>query len=80
MSAFPGSEQPRSEEEMAQRPSDLQLFTRIEGLCGQEAALHAIPHHEREEHHHQLLKEIETELDRVWELLRERAERRARHA
>jgi hypothetical protein len=80
MSVFPGSEQPRSEEEVAPRASDVDLFAHIEGLCGQEAALLAILHHERSEHEHRRLREIEAELDRVWERLRERAERRGRRA
>jgi hypothetical protein len=42
---------------------------------GEEAALLAIPHEDRSQHHHDRLKAIGGELDRAFEKLRERAER-----
>jgi hypothetical protein len=53
------------------------LFARIEGLVGQEDALLRIPARERTEEQHDRLRSIGAELDRAFEKLRERAERRA---
>jgi citrate lyase alpha subunit len=53
------------------------LFARIEGLIGEERALLDIPAAERRPEHVERLREVAHELDRIWEMLRERAERRA---
>jgi hypothetical protein len=50
-------------------------LARIEGLVGEEHALLLIPAEKREKHQHERLRAISEELDRVWEKLRERAER-----
>jgi hypothetical protein len=75
MSVFPGWwEQHRAEYSDADFPEE-GLYARIEGLAGEEDALLQIPAHERTEEHHARLGSIARELDRVWERLRERAER-----
>lgn len=56
-------------------PPALQLFARIENLVGEEARLLAIPLQHRREVHRERLREISHELDRIWEMLRERSER-----
>ncbi|MGZ4175430.1 MAG: DUF2630 family protein [Solirubrobacteraceae bacterium] len=56
-------------------PPELQLFARIENLVGEEARLLAIPLQHRREVHRERLREISHELDRIWEMLRKRAER-----
>ena len=59
---------------------ELELFARIEGLVGEEAALLAIPRQERKPEQRDRLREISAELDRIWEKLQERATRlRAKH-
>ena len=52
---------------------ELGLFARIEGLVGEEAALLAIPSHERRHEQRDRLREIAAELDRIWEKLEQRA-------
>jgi hypothetical protein len=80
MNVFPGWEQPRTPDELAPESPEIDLFARIEGLVGEETALLAIPAHERTHEHHRRLAAIGEELDRVWEKLRERAERAAHRA
>jgi hypothetical protein len=57
-------------------PPELELYARIEGLVGEEAAILAVAEEERRQEHHERLRAISAELDRIWEHLRERAERR----
>jgi hypothetical protein len=80
MSAFPGGEQPlqRDPDELL-RDGRLGLVARIEGLVGEEHALLRIPAGERSQAQHDRLHAIGTELDRVFDKLRERAERLAGH-
>ena len=80
MSAFEGLEPERGPEDYVPGSADLELFAHVEGLTGEESALLAIPQEERSRHQHERLKEIGEELDRVFEHLRERAERHARRA
>ena len=62
-------------------PPELELFARIEGLVGEEAALLAIPRQERKREQRDRLREISVELDRIWEKLQERATHlRTKHA
>jgi hypothetical protein len=76
MSVFPGWwEEHRAEYMNADLPEE-GLFARIEGLVGEEDALLRIPAHERSGEQHQRLRSIAEELDRVWEHLRDRIERR----
>ncbi|MGZ6575845.1 MAG: DUF2630 family protein, partial [Solirubrobacteraceae bacterium] len=61
-------------------PPELELFARIEGLVGEEAALLAIPRRARKREQRNRLREISAELDRIWEKLQERAAHlRAKH-
>jgi hypothetical protein len=80
MNVFEGLEPERGPEDFVPGSSDLDLFARVEGLMGEEQALLAIPHDDRAQHHHDRLKAIGDELDRVFERLRDRAERRGRPA
>jgi hypothetical protein len=51
------------------------LFARIEDLIDEEHALLLIPAAERGRRDHERLREIEDQLDRIWEKLRERSRR-----
>jgi hypothetical protein len=64
---------------MAPLPSDIGLLARIEDLVGEEHALLLIPAKERNAQQHQRLRDVGAELDRIWDKLRERAERLTRH-
>ena len=77
MNAFEGLEPQRGPEDYVPESPDLELFAHVEGLMGEEAALLAIPHQDRSQHHHERLRAIGEELDRAFEKLRERAERLA---
>jgi hypothetical protein len=70
----PGSEEflERCPEDLAPLPEDLKVFSRIEGLLGQEQALLAIPTRERTREEQGLLDAVGAELDRVAERLRMR--------
>jgi Protein of unknown function (DUF2630) len=57
---------------------DLQAYAHIEGLVGEENELLADAEKGRKEEHRERLQAITQELDRVWETLRQRAERRAK--
>jgi hypothetical protein len=58
------------------RHGGLAAYEHIEGLCGEEEALLQVPPEERDPHHHHRLKELEQELDRAFERLRHRADKR----
>jgi hypothetical protein len=66
---------PRSEPPFPSQKPDVSLFARIEGLVGEEDALLQIPPRERRAPQHDRLRAIGDELDRIWETLRDRAER-----
>jgi hypothetical protein len=51
----------------------MRIFSRIEGLIGQERALLHVPDRERTREQRDRLQAIGVELDRVFERLRERA-------
>jgi hypothetical protein len=75
MAVFPGWwEQHRAEYMNAELP-ETGVFARIEGLVGEEYALLQLPAEERTDEHHERLRSIGAELDRVFEKLRERAGR-----
>ena len=65
----------RTANDLAAGPPDVELFARIGGLCGEEAALLAIAADERNQRQRDRLRAIAGELDRAWHLLRERGER-----
>jgi hypothetical protein len=76
---IPPPEVPRDADE--RRPKlrpEASLFARIEGLIGEEDAILRIPAHERRQEQHDRLREVADELDRIFEKLRDRAERLAR--
>ena len=59
-------------------PRDLEVYAHIEGLVGEENELLERAEEERKEEHRERLHAISQELDRAWETLRRRAERRAK--
>jgi predicted nuclease with TOPRIM domain len=59
-------------------PRDLEVYAHIEGLVGEENELLEQAEEARKEEHRERLHAITGELDRVWETLRRRAERRAK--
>ena len=61
--------------DLSQIPDELELFARIEGLVGEEAALLTVPRQHRRREQHERLRAISDELDRIWASLRGRAER-----
>lgn len=78
MNVFPAWwEEHRAQYMNAELPED-GLFARIEGLVGEEEALLRIPARQRSRDQHERLRSIAAELDRVWEKLRDRAERLVR--
>jgi hypothetical protein len=58
--------------------SDLEAYARIEGLVGEENELLEEAEAERKAEHRERLHAIGQELDRAWEALRRRAERRCK--
>jgi hypothetical protein len=64
-------------EDLSPIPDELKLFARIEHLVGEEAALLAVPAEQRRQEQRERLRAIAEELDRIWERLRDRAERLA---
>jgi hypothetical protein len=80
MTAFPGPEigRERSPRDVAPEPAQLDLYAHIEGLCSEEDRILEMSAEERTEEHHKRLHAIGAELDRIWEHLRERTERRGR--
>jgi hypothetical protein len=71
----PHVQPPRKPGEIAHDPAELGTLARIEGLIGEEIALLKIPAKERSTDQHDRLRAIGEELDRIWEKLRDRAER-----
>ena len=76
--SVPPSQAPRAWGDPAEREPEASLFARIENLINEEHALLLIPATERGRRDHERLREIEDQLDRIWEKLRERS-RRLRH-
>jgi hypothetical protein len=54
---------------------EFDVFTRVEGLAGEEEALLKIPAAERDAGQRDRLHVLGEELDRIWERLRRRSER-----
>ena len=75
MATYGIAPRPRRANDLGSGRPEVELFARIEGLCGEEAALLAIPANERKQGQRDRLRAIAGELDRLWHLLRERAER-----
>jgi hypothetical protein len=59
-------------------PQNIEAYAHIEGLVGEENELLETAEHDRKEEHRKRLDAITDELDRAWEALRRRAERRAK--
>ncbi len=66
------------ERDLSPIPSDLETYAHIEGLVGEEDELLEQAEEGRKEEHRERLHAIKEELDRAWETLRRRAERRAK--
>jgi hypothetical protein len=62
--------------DLSRFPRDLEAYAQIEGLVGEENELLEQAEEERKEEHRERLRAITGELDRAWETLRRRAERR----
>ncbi len=57
-------------------PRDLEVYAHTEGLVGEESELLEEAEEGRKDEHRERLHAISQELDRAWETLRRRAERR----
>jgi uncharacterized membrane protein len=68
----------RHDEDLSPIPHDLDVYAHIEGLVGEEDELLEEAEKEQKEKHRERLYAIRAELDRAWETLRQRAERRAK--
>jgi hypothetical protein len=66
------------DEDLSPIPRDLEVYSHIEGLVGEENELLEGAEEGRKEEHRERLHAIVEELDRAWETLRQRAERRAK--
>lgn len=66
------------EEDLSPIPRNLEVYAHIEGLVGEENKLLEEAEEGRKEEHRQRLHTLTHELDRAWETLRQRAERRAK--
>jgi hypothetical protein len=69
----------REDTDLAPIPSGLEEYARLEGLVGEEDLLLEEAEEEHAHEQRERLHAISKELDRVWEVLRDRAERLARH-
>jgi hypothetical protein len=73
---YPEEEAAREHDrDLSRLPSDLDAYSHIEGLVGEENELLEGAEEDRKEEHRQRLHALTQELDRVWEMLRRRAER-----
>jgi Protein of unknown function (DUF2630) len=66
------------DKDLSPSPRGLDAYTHIEGLVGEENELLEKAEEGRKEEHRERLHAISEELDRAWETLRRRAERRAK--
>ena len=73
--SVPPPQAPRELGDPAELAPEASLFARIEDLIDEEHALLLIPAAERGRRDRERLHEIEDQLDRIWEKLRERARR-----
>jgi hypothetical protein len=73
--SVPPPHAPREVGDPAELAPEASLFARIEDLINEEHALLLIPATERGRRDHERLHEIENQLDRIWETLRERSRR-----
>jgi Protein of unknown function (DUF2630) len=76
---YPDEERAREhDKDLSPIPRDLEVYTHIEGLVGEENELLEEAEESRKEEPRERLHAIGQELDRAWETLRRRAERRAK--
>jgi hypothetical protein len=66
------------DKDLARVPRNLETYAHAEGLVGEERALLEEAEEDRTADHRERLHAITEELDRAWETLRHRAERRAK--
>jgi hypothetical protein len=66
------------DEDLSRFPGDLDVYAHTEGLVDEEYQLLEKAEESRTDEHRERLHAIERELDRTWEMLRRRAERRAK--
>ena len=66
------------DKDLSPSPRDLDAYAHIEGLVGEENELLEEAEEGRKEEHRERLHAITEELDRAWDTLRQRAERRAK--
>ena len=65
------------DQELSAVPRDLEVYAHVEGLVGEENTLLEEAEEGRKDEHRERLHTIRQELDRAWEMLRRRAERRS---
>ena len=65
------------DKDLSRIPRDLEAYAHIEGLVGEEDELLEQAEEGRTDQHRERLRAVTEELDRVWDALRRRAERRA---
>ena len=76
---YPDEERARAhDQDLSPIPRDLEVYAHVEGLVGEENELLKEAEESRKEERRQRLHAIGEELDRAWETLRRRAERRAK--
>jgi Protein of unknown function (DUF2630) len=76
---YPDEERAREhDKDLSPIRRDLEVYAHVEGLVGEENELLEEAEEGRKEEHRQRLHAIREELDRAWETLRHRAERRAK--
>jgi hypothetical protein len=79
VAGFPDEELAREhDKDLSPIPGDLEVYAHVEGLVGEENQLLEQAEESRKEEHRERLRAIGGELDRAWETLRRRAERRAK--
>lgn len=79
MAGFADEELAREhDKDLSPIPGDLEVYAHIEGLVGEENELLEEAEESRKGEHRERLRAIGRELDRAWETLRRRAERRAK--
>ena len=75
---YPDQDRAREhDKDLSPIPHDLEVYAHIEGLVGEENELLEEAEADRKNEHRERLHAIGEELDRAWEALRRRAERRA---
>jgi Protein of unknown function (DUF2630) len=77
MGLYPEEEVGRErDQDLSPIPHDFEVYAHIEGLVGEENELLEGAEEDRKEEHRKRLRTIGQELDRAWETLRRRAEKR----